>query len=108
MLNRALRLKDKTDDWISTNKQDDPALAPYAFSAEEWTHICYLAVLLRPYALFTQGLSTQRSLTITMVWETHTKIFKHLEVHDKLLRKKHDREVCEVFSSEVRISPTPP
>jgi hypothetical protein len=91
MLNRALRLKDEIDGWISTNKQDDPALAPYAFSAEEWTHIRYLAVLLRPYALFTWGFSTQHGPTITMAWETYTKIFKHLEVYDELLRRKPEQ-----------------
>ncbi len=87
------RLKDKIDCWISTNEQDDPALAPYTFSAEEWTHVCYLAVVSHPHALFTRGLSTQRGLTITMAWEIYNKVFKHLEVQDELLQKKEQRKV---------------
>jgi hypothetical protein len=60
MLNTSLQRKDEINGCISAYKDYDAAIAAYTFSREEWVHICYLAVFLRPYALFAQALLTQQ------------------------------------------------
>jgi hypothetical protein len=86
-----LQLKDEIDGRISTNKQDDRALALVAFSAKEGTHISYLAVHLYSYTPLSWGLPTQHGPTITIAGESYTKIFKHLITYNKLLQKKPEQ-----------------
>jgi hypothetical protein len=82
----ALRLKDVIARWIATYGRDDNTIRVLHLSEQDWVHISYLIVLLRPYFIWTEGFSKSTSVTINLAWLAYNDVFRHLEDYNALLR----------------------
>jgi hypothetical protein len=81
----ALHLKDELTRWVATYSKDDNAISELRLSQQEWTHVRYLVVLLKPYYMWTEAFSKSTELTITMTWMAYNNNFYYLETYDTLL-----------------------
>jgi hypothetical protein len=58
MLVKALQLRNEIDIWFRTNVSLDDSIKQLQLSDAEWEHVHYLIVLLRPFAFWTNWLSS--------------------------------------------------
>jgi hypothetical protein len=86
LLVRALCLKDEITHWVATYGKEDKEIEELWLSDQDWVHVTYLIVLLRPYFIWTEAFSHSSGVTINTAWMAYTDIFRHLEKYNALLR----------------------
>jgi hypothetical protein len=89
MLVRSLCLKAEIVEWLLTASRSDQSLEKFILTDMEWMHVQYVVVLLRPYSLWTEALSQQKSATIQRAWVIYDRLFKHLEKYQARLNRKN-------------------
>jgi hypothetical protein len=84
MLERSVRLREFTKDWLQTY----PEFAPLWSTPEEWKQVEYILEVLQPIRFWTLWMSKTRGVTIHRVFQVYQDIFDHLETQIAKLERK--------------------
>jgi hypothetical protein len=84
MLERSVRLREFTKDWLQTY----PQFSPLWSTPEEWRQIEYILEVLQPIRFWTLWMSKTRGVTIHRVFQVYQDIFDHLEMQISKLERK--------------------
>jgi len=84
MLERSVRLREFTNDWLQTYAECTPLWS----TPEEWRQIEYILEVLQPIRFWTLWLSKTLGITIHRVFQVYQDIFDHLEMQISKLEQK--------------------
>jgi hypothetical protein len=83
MLRRAKRLKSALNLFCSEYGRNDLSL-----DGDEWRQIEYLLWITQPFFTFTTALSRTKDVTVHLIFEIYNKLFDHLEISIRQLKRK--------------------
>ena len=84
MLERSVRLREFTKDWLQTYSE----FVPLWSTPEEWKQVEYILEVLQPIRFWTLWMSKTRGVTIHRVFQVYQDIFDHLEMQIVKLERK--------------------
>src|SRR3954464_5707602 len=84
MLERSIRLREFTKEWLHTYEQFTPLWS----TPEEWKQIEYILEVLQPIRFWTLWMSKTHGVTIHRVFQVYQDIFDHLELQITKLNQK--------------------
>ena len=94
MLERSVRLREFTKDWLETYAK----FTPHWSTPEEWRQIEYILEVLQPIRFWTLWMSKTRGVTIHRVFQVYQDIFDYLEMQISKLEWKWMQwkvDICE-------------
>jgi len=104
MLERSVRLREFTKDWLQTWVEFPPLWS----TPEVWRQIEYILEVLQPIQFWTLWMSKTRGVTIDLVFQVYQDIFDHLEMQISTLEWKRMQwkpDICEGLL-KVKLKPT--
>jgi len=84
MLERSVRLREFTKDWLQTYAEFTPLWS----TLEEWRQIEYILEVLQLIPFWTLWMSKTRGVTIHRVFQVYQDIFDHLDMQISRLERK--------------------